>query len=58
VPLDTDLRQWKLLRGRRLVILAATEQKEWHQTHGNHVFDVFDTIPLILLHYHKPILPT
>ena len=25
---------------------------EWHQTpgnHGNHVFDVFDTIPLILL---------
>jgi hypothetical protein len=23
---------------------------EWHQTHGNYVFDVFDTIPLIPLH--------
>jgi hypothetical protein len=22
---------------------------EWHQIPGNHVFDVFDTIPLILL---------
>ena len=26
-----------------------TPQMEWHQTPGNHVFDVFDTIPLIPL---------
>ena len=41
--------QW----GGRLIIMAGTEQMEWHRTpgnngnHGNHVFDVFDTIPLI-----------
>jgi hypothetical protein len=29
--------------------MARTEQMEWHQTPGNHVFDVFDTIPLIPL---------
>ena len=29
--------------------MAGTERMEWHQTHGNHVLDVFDTIPLILL---------
>jgi hypothetical protein len=33
----------------RLIIMAGTEQIEWHQTPGNHVFDVFDTIPLIQL---------
>ena len=30
--------------------MAGTEQMEWHQTpgnHGTHVFDVFDTVPLI-----------
>jgi hypothetical protein len=31
-------RQWRLLRGGRLIIMA-----------GNHVFDVFDTVPLIPL---------
>ena len=35
--------------GERLIIMAGTEQMEWHQTLGNHVFDVFDTIPLISL---------
>uniref|UniRef100_A0A4W5LM42 LIM zinc-binding domain-containing protein n=1 Tax=Hucho hucho TaxID=62062 RepID=A0A4W5LM42_9TELE len=35
-----------LLRGERLIIMAGTEQMEWHQTPGNHVFD---TIPLIRL---------
>ena len=29
--------------------MAGTEQMEWHQTHGNHVFNVFDTIPPIPL---------
>jgi hypothetical protein len=29
--------------------MVVTEQMEWHQTHGNHVFDVLDTIPLIPL---------
>ena len=24
-------------------------EMEWHQTHGNHMFDVFDSIPLISL---------
>uniref|UniRef100_A0A8C7T8Z2 Protein tyrosine phosphatase receptor type N2 n=1 Tax=Oncorhynchus mykiss TaxID=8022 RepID=A0A8C7T8Z2_ONCMY len=38
--------QWWLLRGGRLTIMAGTEQMEWHQTHGN---PVFDTIPLIPL---------
>ena len=27
----------------------AGQQMEWHQTHGNHLFNIFDTIPLILL---------
>uniref|UniRef100_A0A8C8F6L9 Protein tyrosine phosphatase receptor type N2 n=1 Tax=Oncorhynchus tshawytscha TaxID=74940 RepID=A0A8C8F6L9_ONCTS len=56
--------QWWLLRGGRLTIMAGTEQVEWHQTHGNHVFD---TIPLIPLHYNPssleslfspPLIPT
>jgi hypothetical protein len=37
--------------------MAGMEHMEWHQTHGNHVFDVFDTIPYILSYYHEPILP-
>ena len=37
--------QWRLLRGRQLIIMAGMERMEWHQTHRNHVFD---TIPLIL----------
>jgi hypothetical protein len=41
--------QWRLLGGGRLIIMAEIESMEWHQTHGNHVFHVFDTIPLILL---------
>ena len=43
--LPRDRQQWRLLRGERLIILAGTERMEWHQTHGNHVFDVFDTFP-------------
>jgi hypothetical protein len=39
----------RLLRGERLIIMAGTAQMEWHQTPGNHVFDVYDTIPLIPL---------
>uniref|UniRef100_A0A4W5RQB8 Kinesin family member 1A n=1 Tax=Hucho hucho TaxID=62062 RepID=A0A4W5RQB8_9TELE len=56
---------WRLLRGGRLIIMAGTERMEWHQTHGNHVFDVVDTFPLIplrplprarppQLRYHQP----
>ena len=41
--------QWRLVRVGWLIIMAGTLQMEWHQAHGNHVFDVFDTIPLILL---------
>ena len=41
--------QWRLLRGGQLIIMSGMALMEWHQTHGNHVFDVFDTIPLILL---------
>jgi hypothetical protein len=26
----------------------------WNGVNGNHMFDVFDTIPLIPLHYHEP----
>ena len=44
-----SLHQWRLLRRGRLIIMAGTASMEWHQTHGNNVFDVFDTIPLILL---------
>jgi hypothetical protein len=29
--------------------MAGTEQMEWNQTPGNHVFYVFDTIPAIPL---------
>ena len=29
--------------------MAGMVQMEWHQTPGNHVLVVFDTIPLILL---------
>ena len=32
----------RLLRGGRLIIMAGME---WFQTHGNHVLDVFETIP-------------
>ena len=35
--------------GERLIIMAGTVQMEWHHTPGNHVFDVFDTIPMIPL---------
>ena len=28
--------------------MAGTEQMEWHQTPENQVFDVFDTVPMIL----------
>ena len=38
-----------MLRGERLIIMPGTEQMEWNQTPGNHVFDVFDTVPLIPL---------
>ena len=31
------------------MIMAVTERMEWHQTPGNHVSDVFDTISLVLL---------
>ena len=42
----TRAHQWRLLRGGRLLIMAGTERMEWHQTHGNHVFDVLDAILL------------
>jgi hypothetical protein len=29
--------------------MTGAEQLEWHQTPGNYVFNVFDTIPLIPL---------
>ena len=38
-----------LLGDGRLEIMDGTAQMEWYQTHGNHVFDVFD--------YHEPVLP-
>jgi hypothetical protein len=48
--------------------MAGTEQTEWHQTPGNHLFDVFDTIPLIITtspfssikvqHHQPPMLQT
>ena len=41
--------QWRLLMGGRLIIIAGTKLMEWHLSPGNHVFDVFDTIPRILL---------
>ena len=34
----------RLLRGGQLTKMAGTEWMEWHQTPGNHVFDVFYTI--------------
>ena len=37
--------QWRLLRGGRLLIMAGTERLECHQTHSNHVFAVFYTVP-------------
>ena len=43
--------QWRLLRGGRLIILSGME---WHQTPGNHVFDVFDTITLQQLLLARP----
>ena len=39
----------RLLSGGQLIIMAGMEQMEWYQTHGNHVFDICDTIPLIRL---------
>ena len=47
-PLPLCVGQWRLLRGGRLILMAAMESMERYQTHGNHgnqVFDVFDTIP-------------
>ncbi|CDQ87022.1 unnamed protein product [Oncorhynchus mykiss] len=45
----TCVYQWRLPRGGRLIIMSGTERMEWHQTCGNHVLDVFDTIPPIPL---------
>ena len=45
VHISIHTNQWRLVRGGRRIIMAGTEQMEWHQTHGNHVFDVFNTIP-------------
>ena len=36
--------QWRFLRG--LIIMVGMESMEWNQPHGNHVFYVFETIPL------------
>ena len=33
-----------LLKGGQLIIMAGMKYMEWHQTHGNHLFD---TIPFI-----------
>ena len=37
------IKQWRLLRGGRHIIMARTAQMEWH------AFDEFDTLPLIPL---------
>ena len=42
--------QWRLVRGGRLIIMSGMEQMEWCQTHGNLLFELFDSIPLIPLH--------
>jgi hypothetical protein len=34
---EMGFHQWRLLRGGQLIIMAGTEQMEWHSTHGNHV---------------------
>uniref|UniRef100_A0A8C8ING2 Phosphorylase b kinase regulatory subunit n=1 Tax=Oncorhynchus tshawytscha TaxID=74940 RepID=A0A8C8ING2_ONCTS len=34
---------WRVLRGGWLIIMAKTEQMEWHQTHGNHSDSGFTT---------------
>lgn len=47
------IHQWRLLRRGRLIIIAGTEEMEW-QTHGNHVFNVLDTIPHQLLRVCPP----
>ena len=47
--LHSFAKQRKLPSGERLIIMPGMEQMEWHQTPGNHVFDVFNTIPLIPL---------
>ena len=46
---NNPLNQWRMLRGGRLIIMSGTEQMEWQQTQGNHVFNVVDTVPPILL---------
>ena len=48
----------RLLRRGRLIITTGMEQMEWHQTPGNHVFDVFDTIHLFRSsHFNELVLP-
>ena len=49
--------QWRLLRGGRFIIMSGTERMERHQTPGNHVFDVFHTIPLIQIQSLPPTCP-
>ena len=49
--------QWRRLRGERLIIMSGTEPMEWHQTPGNHVLNVFNTIlQFHSRHYHEPVL--
>jgi hypothetical protein len=35
--------------GGQRIVMSGTELMEWHQTNRNHVFNVFDNIPLIPL---------
>jgi hypothetical protein len=37
-----------MLRGVQLIIMAKMKSMEWNQPHGDHVFDVFNAIPLTL----------
>jgi hypothetical protein len=39
------IHQWRLLKGGQLIIMA---EVEWNWN-GNHVFEVFDAVPCILL---------
>ena len=50
LSLQSEISEWldhrRLLREGQLIIMVGTEQMEWHQTRGNYVLDIFDTVPL------------
>jgi hypothetical protein len=45
--ININVHQRRMLRREQLIIMAGMERMECYQTHGNQVFGVFDTIPLI-----------